>query len=82
MARYLAMQNYRDNSPRIGFSESELKAAATTFLDSWCFWGADTIRRRLQAHIDAGATQLVIQPLDPEGKSVPDWNVENIETWT
>ena len=49
------------------------------------FVSEDTIRRGLQAHIDAGATQLVIQPLDPEGKPVPDWNALKTfrpETWT
>jgi len=48
-------------------------------------WGSeDNIRRGLQAHIEAGATQLVIQPLDPIGKSTPDWNALKTfrpETW-
>ena len=87
MARYLAMPNYRDNWLRIGFSESELEGGGNErFLDSMVLWGSeDTIRGGLQAHIDAGATQLVIQPLDPEGKPVPDWNALKTfrpETWT
>ena len=76
MARYLAMPNYRNNWLRIGFSESELEGGGNErFLDSMVLWGSeDTIRRGLQAHVDAGATQIVIQPLDPEGKPTPDWN--------
>lgn len=76
MARYLAMPNYRDNWLRIGFSESELEGGGNErFLDSMVLWGNDdVIRRGLQAHIDAGATQLVIQPLDPSGEPVPDWD--------
>ena len=76
MARYLAMTNYRDNWLRIGFSESELEGGGNErFLDSMVLWGNDdVIRRGLQAHIDAGATQLVIQPLDPSGEPVPDWD--------
>ena len=76
MARYLALPNYRNNWLRIGFSESELEGGGNErFLDAMVLWGSeDTIRRGLQAHIDAGATQLVIQPLDPAGGPGPDWN--------
>ena len=86
MARYLAMPNYRNNWLRIGFSESELEGGGNErFLDSMVLWGSeDTIRRGLQAHVDAGATQIVIQPLDPEGKPTPDWNALKIfrpESW-
>ena len=86
MARYLAMPNYRNNWLRIGFSESELEGGGNErFLDSMVLWGSeDTIRRGLQAHVDAGATQIVIQPLDPESKPTPDWNALKIfrpESW-
>mgnify|MGYP001162308713 FL=1 len=86
MARYLAMPNYRNNWLRIGFSERELEGGGNErFLDAMVLWGSeDNIRRGLQAHIEAGATQLVIQPLDPIGKSTPDWNALKTfrpETW-
>ena len=86
MARYLAMPNYVDNWLRIGFSEREPEGGGNErFLDAMVLWGSeDTIRRGLQAHIDAGATQLVIQPLDPHGKPTPDWNALKSfrpETW-
>ena len=73
---YNRLPNYRNNWLRIGFSESELEGGGNErFLDSMVLWGSeDTIRRGLQAHVDAGATQIVIQPLDPEGKPTPDWN--------
>lgn len=76
MARYLALPNYRNNWLRIGFTESELEGGGNErFLDSMVLWGSeDTIRKGLHAHIDAGASQLVIQPLDPGGKPTPDWN--------
>ena len=86
MARYLAMPNYRNNWLRIGFSESEREGGGNErFLDTMVLWGSeDSIRRGLQAHIDAGATQLVIQFLDPTGKPTPDWNALKAlrpETW-
>ena len=86
MARYLAMPNYCNNWLRIGFSERELEGGGNErFLDAMVLWGSeDNIRRGLQAHIEAGATQLVIQPLDPSGKSTPDWNALKTfrpETW-
>ena len=86
MARYLAMPNYRNNWLRIGFSERELEGGGNErFLDAMVLWGSeDNIRRGLQAHIEAGATQLVIQPLDPIGKPTPDWNALKTfrpETW-
>tara|TARA_B100000676_G_scaffold283371_1_gene310071 strand:- start:170 stop:1042 length:873 start_codon:yes stop_codon:yes gene_type:complete len=86
MARYLAMPNYRNNWLRIGFSERELEAGGNErFLDAMVLWGSeDNIRRGLEAHIEAGATQLVIQPLDPIGKLTPDWNALKTfrpETW-
>lgn len=76
MARYLAMPNYRNNWLRIGFSESELAGGGNErFLDAMVLWGSeDTIRRGLQAHFDAGATHVAIQPLNPSGGPEVDWN--------
>jgi hypothetical protein len=37
-------------------------------------WGSEqAIRQRLQAHFDAGASHVGIQPLHPEGQPVPDY---------
>jgi hypothetical protein len=38
-------------------------------------WGSETtIRQRIQAHFDAGASHVCIQPLNPNGEPVPDYN--------
>ncbi|PPR35416.1 MAG: hypothetical protein CFH36_00998 [Alphaproteobacteria bacterium MarineAlpha9_Bin6] len=76
MARYLELENYRNSWLRIGFSESELEGGGNErFLDSMVLWGSeDTIRRGLQAHLDAGASHIAIQPIDPGGNATPDWH--------
>ena len=75
LARYLPMPNYRNNWLRLGFSESDLAGRGSNrFLDAIVAWGsADTIRTRLKAHVDAGATHVCIQPLNPDGSAMPDW---------
>jgi probable F420-dependent oxidoreductase len=69
MARYMVLPNYRNNWLRIGFSEAELAdGGSDRFIDAMVFWGdADTIKRGLRAHFDAGATHLCIQPVHAEG---------------
>ena len=86
MARYLAMPNYRNNWLRLGFSESELGGGGNErFLDSMVLWGSEgAIREKLQAHLDAGATHIAIQPLNPSGGPEVDWKALRAfapETW-
>lgn len=75
LARYMPMPNYRNNWLRLGFSESELAGGGNhRFLDSMVAWGDEAaIRARLKAHVDAGATHVCIQPLNPDGSNAPDW---------
>jgi probable F420-dependent oxidoreductase len=75
LARYMQMPNYRNNWLRLDFGEDELAGRGSNrFLDAMVAWGsADTIRARLEAHIDAGATHVCIQPLNPDGSAMPDW---------
>lgn len=74
MKRYLALPNYRNNWLRLGFTEAELAGSGSErFLDAMVAWGSENdIRARLQAHRQAGATHLCIQPLDPEGRQMAD----------
>ena len=75
LARYMPMPNYRNNWLRLGFSESELAGGGNhRFLDAMVAWGDEAaIRARLKAHVDAGATHVCIQPLNPDGSNAPDW---------
>lgn len=75
LSRYMVLPNYRNNWLRLGFTEAELSGRGSDrFLDAMVAWGtADAIRARLKAHVDAGATHVCIQPLNPDGTAAPDW---------
>ena len=74
MAFYLPLTNYRRNWRRLGFREEDLAdGGSDRFVDAMVAWGdAPVIRQRLQAHFDAGASHVCIQPLHPEGQPLPD----------
>jgi len=70
---YLSQPNYVRNMLRLGFEESELANGGTdAFVDSLVAWGTiDDVVKRVQAHLDAGADHVSVQPLDPERRGVP-----------
>lgn len=76
LAFYLSLPNYRNNWKRLGFTDADLDAGGSDrFLDAMVAWGTETaIQDRIQAHFDAGASHVCIQPLHPEGQPVPDYN--------
>ena len=76
MARYLALPNYRNNWLRLGFTEDDLAGQGSErFLDAMVASGSeDAIRTRIEAHYEAGATHVCLQPFDPSGAPTPDWN--------
>ena len=77
MAFYMPLTNYRNSWQRLGFGESDLaNGGSDRFLDAMVVWGeAPAIQQRVQAHLDAGASHVCIQPLHPEGQPLPDLNV-------
>jgi len=76
LAMYLVLPNYRNCWLSLGFTEEDLSGQGSDrFLDAMVAWGSEaTIRARLQAHFDAGADHVAIQPFDPAGGTSPDWN--------
>jgi probable F420-dependent oxidoreductase len=76
MAFYLPLTNYRSSWKRLGFSDEDLAGGGSDrFLDGMVAWGSEAaIRQRIQAHFDAGASHVCIQPLHPDGQPVPDFN--------
>jgi probable F420-dependent oxidoreductase len=74
MAFYLPLTNYRTNWLRLGFSDEDLvNGGSDRFLDAMVAWGNEAaIRQRIQAQFDAGASHVCIQPLHPDGQSLPD----------
>ena len=69
LSRYMVLDNYRNNWLREGFSEADLaNGGSDKFIDAMCLWGdADTVRRGLRAHFDAGATHVCLQPVHEDG---------------
>jgi len=69
LARYMTLDNYRNNFLRIGFTEADLaNGGSDDFIDQMCLWGtADQVKANLRAHFAAGATHVAIQPVHAEG---------------
>jgi probable F420-dependent oxidoreductase len=75
MAFYLPLTNYRANWARLGFGEDDLEGGGSDrFLDAMVAWGDEkAIRQRIDAHFDAGASHVCMQPLHPDGQPLPDY---------
>lgn len=74
LERYLGLPNYRQNLRRLGFTEEDLSdGGSDRLVDHLVAWGdEDTVRARVQEHLDAGATHVVVQPL-PTAAGAIDW---------
>ncbi len=69
LSRYMVLPNYRNNWLRLGFTEKDLAdGGSDKFIDAMCLWGdADTVKKGLRAHFDAGATHVCLQPVHADG---------------
>ncbi|MBX3708050.1 MAG: TIGR03620 family F420-dependent LLM class oxidoreductase [Pseudomonadales bacterium] len=67
---YLGLPNYRNNWLRMGLTEADLEnGGSDRFIDATFAWGTvDQIKARIQAHFDAGASHVCIQPVNTNGK--------------
>ncbi len=76
LGMYADLPNYRNNWKRLGFSEDEIENRDDRFVDAVVAWGDEpSIRARIDEHYSAGATQVCVQPVNPQEGSVdPDWN--------
>jgi probable F420-dependent oxidoreductase len=63
---YLALDNYRNNLLRLGWSEEDLEGEGSDDLvDAVVAWGSiDDIRARVAAHLEAGADHVSVQVLN------------------
>lgn len=73
MATYLRLPNYTRNLRRLGYTDEDLAGGGSDRLvDAIVAWGSeDQVVRRVQAHLDAGADHVCIQPLVAERRAVP-----------
>ncbi len=64
---YVQLPNYRNNWKRMGFNDDEI-GSADRFIDATFAWGnIEQIAERVQDHLDAGATHVCVQPVNPSG---------------
>jgi probable F420-dependent oxidoreductase len=73
LAGYLGQPNYRNSFLRQGFSNDDLDdGGSDALVDALVVWGSlDTIRARVHAHLDAGASHVAVQLLPREMTDLP-----------
>jgi probable F420-dependent oxidoreductase len=72
---YINLPNYRNNWLRLGFTDDEIEHRDHRFVDAVVVWGdEDRVNAGVQAHYDAGADHVCVQPLNPDGSRDLDWN--------
>jgi probable F420-dependent oxidoreductase len=75
LGMYASLPNYRNNWKRLGFTEDEIEQRDNRFVDAVVVWGdEDRVRAGIQAHYDAGADHVCVQPLSTEGALTLDWH--------
>lgn len=77
IAYYTGLDYYHRAWRTLGFDDSDFAAGGSDQLvDAIVAWGTiDDIKGRIAAHDDAGATRMVIIPLNAAGGGRPDWNL-------
>jgi probable F420-dependent oxidoreductase len=76
---YMQLPNYRNNWKRLGFSEEDLaNGGSDRFIDAIFAWGDEkALERRVQEHLDAGASHVCVQPIgDAEHSGVDERPLE------
>jgi len=77
-ATNIALPNYQREWLRLGFEPADFaNGGSDRLIDATVAWGdAAAIRKHLDRHFEAGATQVCIHPVGPGGIGAgPDWNV-------
>lgn len=73
MSVYLGLPNYVRNLRRLGFSDDDIgNGGSDRLVDAIVVWGDEAaIARRVREHLDAGATHVCVQVLDPDPRALP-----------
>jgi probable F420-dependent oxidoreductase len=74
LAVYLGLPNYQENWRWLGFDDADFASGGSDrLIDAIVAWGdEEAITARIQAHFDAGADHVCIQPFRPDGEPGPD----------
>jgi len=70
---YLSLPNYRNNLMRLGWCEEDLDhGGSNALIDAIVAWGdLDTIRSRIDSHLEAGADHVGVQVLNGQEQGFP-----------
>jgi len=73
MAVYLGLPNYVRNLRRLGYTEEDIaNGGSDRLVDAIVAWGdEEAVCRRIQAQLDAGASHVCIQVIDPDPRALP-----------
>jgi probable F420-dependent oxidoreductase len=73
MGHYLKLENYARNLIRLGWPEDDLaRGGSNRLVDAIVGWGdSEAIRRRVRAHLDAGADHVSVQVLVEDPTEMP-----------
>ena len=73
LAMYLGLPNYRNMLLDCGYGELDFEGGGSDrLIDQLLGWGDEAaIRGYVQAHLDAGATQVCVQPIDVDHPNRP-----------
>lgn len=68
---YLGLQNYLNSWRSMGFEDADfVNGGSDRFIDAIVGWGDETaLRARIDEHLQAGATQVCIKALGPDGST-------------
>lgn len=77
MKIYAGLPNYQNNLRWLGYGDADFAdGCSDRLVDAIVAWGDEkAIAARVQAHLDAGADHVCIQPLRADGQPGPDWNI-------
>ena len=66
---YQGLPNYRNNWLRMGLTEDDINSLSDKFVDTTFAWGdIESIKERINEHMDAGASHVCVQPVNPNGQ--------------
>jgi probable F420-dependent oxidoreductase len=74
---YVGLAYYHRAWRKLGFDDSDfVDGGSDRLVDTLVAWGApDQLRARVDEHVSAGATEVVVVPLNPAGGAEPHWPV-------
>ena len=77
MKIYLDLPNYQNNLRQFGYTDADFAdGGSDRIVDDITVWGDETtIAARIQAHFDAGANHVCIQPFRSDGVGGPDLSI-------